>query len=152
MKKRDSKPTADDLELLRTSLADVIPLPRANRAHTAPVPPRPEPVQRLRDEQAALAESLSPHVAWDSGHETGEELAYLRPGLPSLTLRKLRRGHWVIQDEIDLHGSTAAEAHALLSGFLADCLRRGLRCGSRGWSRTTPRGEGRAAASAPAVP
>ena len=128
MKKRDGKPAAEDVELLRASLADVVPLPRANRAHTAAPPPQPIPVQRLRDERAALADSLSPHVPWDSGHETGEELAYLRPGLPSVTLRKLRRGHWVTQDEIDLHGSTTPEARALLSGFLADCLRRGLRC------------------------
>ncbi|HET9664707.1 MAG TPA: Smr/MutS family protein [Burkholderiales bacterium] len=128
MKKRENKPATEDVELLRASLADVVPLPRANRAHTAATPPQPIPVQRLRDERAALADSLSPHVPWDSGHETGEELAYLRPGLPSVTLRKLRRGHWVLQDEIDLHGSTTPEARALLSGFLADCLRRGLRC------------------------
>ena len=42
--------------------------------------------------------------------------------------RMLRRGHWVIQDEIDLHGLTAPEAHALLAAFLAASLRRGLRC------------------------
>jgi DNA-nicking Smr family endonuclease len=127
-KKRDSKPATEDVDLLRASLADVVPLPQTNRAHTTSPLPRPIPVQRLRDEQAALSESLSPHVPWDSGHETGEELAYLRPGLPSLTLRKLRRGHWVIQDEIDLHGSTTPEARALLADFLGDCLRRGLRC------------------------
>jgi DNA-nicking Smr family endonuclease len=128
MKKHPTKPAAEDLELLRASLSDVTPLPRANRAEIATDPPRPFAVQRLRDERAALADSLNPFVPWDSGLETGEELSYLRAGLPTLTLRKLRRGHWVIQDEIDLHGLTTPEAHALLATFLAGSLRRGLRC------------------------
>jgi DNA-nicking Smr family endonuclease len=128
MQKHDKKPPAEDVESLRALLSEVVPLPRVNRAHTGVKPPRPVPVQRLRDEQSALADSLSPEIPWDSGHETGEELAYLRPGLAPLTLRKLRRGHWVIQDEIDLHGSTTPEARALLALFLAECLRRGLRC------------------------
>ena len=118
--KKDRRTPPEDMELLRASLADVTPLPRANRAHVRS--------ERLRDERAALADSLSALSPWDSGLETGEELAYLRPGLPTLTLRKLRRGHWVIQDEIDLHGLTAPEAHALLAAFLAASLRRGLRC------------------------
>lgn len=128
MKKHSRKPAAEDVELLRASLSDVTPLPRVNRADVAPPPPRPVAVQRLRDERAALADSLSPLSPWDSGLETGEELVYLRPGVPTLTLKKLRRGHWVIQDEIDLHGLTTPEAHALLASFLAGSLRRGLRC------------------------
>ena len=128
MKKDRRTPAAEDSELLRASLADVTPLPRANRAHVRSARPEPIAIQRLRDERAALADSLSALSPWDSGLETGEELAYLRPGPPTLTLRKLRRGHWVIQDEIDLHGLTAPEAHALLAAFLAASLRRGLRC------------------------
>ena len=119
---------AEELEALRALLPDVTPIPRANRASVAPPPPAPVALQRLRDERAALADSLNPRDPWESGLETGDELSFLRPGLAPITLRKLRRGHWVIQEEIDLHGSTTPEAHALLSTFLADCLRRGLRC------------------------
>lgn len=128
MKKASSKPPAEEIDLLRATLVDVTPLPRPNRARTAPSPPRPVAAQRLRDERAVLRDSLSPLSPWESGLETGEELIYLRAGLPALTLRKLRRGHWVIQDEIDLHGLTTPEAHALLATFLAASLRRGLRC------------------------
>lgn len=128
MKRHDTKPGPDDAELLRASLSDVTPLPRSNRAQLARPRPRPVAAQRLRDERAALEDSLTDLIPWESGFETGEELAFLRPGLPSLTLRKLRRGHWVIQDEIDLHGLTSPEARALLAEFLAYCLRRGLRC------------------------
>ena len=49
-------------------------------------------------------------------------------GLGADTLRKLRRGHWLIQDEIDLHGMIVAEARPVLVTFLNECLRDGLRC------------------------
>ena len=43
-------------------------------------------------------------------------------------MRQLRRGHWVIQDELDLHGLTTAQARPLLVEFLNDCRRAGFRC------------------------
>jgi DNA-nicking Smr family endonuclease len=43
-------------------------------------------------------------------------------------LRKLRRGDWVIQDEIDLHGCRTDEARELLAGFLREAVKRGVRC------------------------
>ena len=105
---------------------DVTPLPKRNRARLARHRAEPIAVQRLRDEQAVLRDSLAAHA--EGVFETGEELSFLRKGLPSSTLRKLRRAHWVIQDELDLHGLTSPEARTLLTEFLADCLRRGLRC------------------------
>jgi DNA-nicking Smr family endonuclease len=60
--------------------------------------------------------------------ETGEELSYLREGMARETLRKLRRGHWSIQDGIDLHGLTRVQASAVVVEFLEQCLARGLRC------------------------
>ncbi len=60
--------------------------------------------------------------------EAGEELVYLRENLSRDVLRKLRRGHWVVQDSVDLHGLTRQPAAGLLAEFLAACVRRGLRC------------------------
>ncbi len=128
MKKRNHKLGPGEAELLRASLSDVTPLPRPNRAHTSKPRPRPVATQRLLDERAALRDSMNGHSPWDSGLETGEELVFLRQGLPPQTLKKLRRGHWVIQDELDLHGLTIPEARALLGEFLSQCARRGLRC------------------------
>ena len=91
-------------------LPDVTPLPAANRALVERELPAPIPEQRLRDEQQALADSLSDEDAWEAGLETGEELQFLRDNLSRDVLRKLRRGHWLIQNEIDLHGLTVAEA------------------------------------------
>jgi DNA-nicking Smr family endonuclease len=128
--KKPRKPavTPDDAHLFRATVADVTPLPRPKKVvHDLPRP-RPSPAQRQRDDREALADSLSDQIPWDDGLETGEELSYARNGIGAQTLKKLRRGHWVIQDELDLHSLTSEEARALLAGFLNHCLRRGLRC------------------------
>ena len=118
----------EESELLRAALADVQPLPPLNRA--ALIRPKPHPVaaQRQRDEQEALRDSLSDNPAWEQGLETGEELLFRRDGLSQEHIRKLRRGHWKIQDHLDLHGHTAAEARPLTATFLAHAIRNGLRC------------------------
>lgn len=115
-------------EQLQTLLPDVTPLPQPNRAPARKPKPVPHAKQLVRNERAVLAESLSDTDPWELGFETGDELNFLRPGLASDTLRKLRRGHWKLQAEIDLHGLTVAEARPALVEFLNECLREGLRC------------------------
>jgi len=112
----------------RRAVADVEPLKRKKRAALKRPAPAPIPHQRRRDEAAALAESLSGPLTADEALETGEALSYLREGMARETLRKLRRGHWAIQDGVDLHGLTRDQAAAIVAEFLAHCLARGLRC------------------------
>jgi len=123
--KRQQQERAD---LLGELLPDVTPLPRLNRAHLPKAQPVPAAKQRLRNEREVLVDSLSDDDPWDSGFEAGDELNFLRSGLPTDTLRKLRRGHWLTQDEIDLHGLTVAEARPALVAFLNHSLHDGLRC------------------------
>lgn len=114
--------------LFREAVEGASPLPRPNRAE---VPlPRVKPVarQRLLDEQQVLHDALSdPLDILDSG-ETGEELFFARPGIPKASLRKLRRGGWIIQAELDLHGMRSDEARLSLGGFLQHCARQDHRC------------------------
>jgi DNA-nicking Smr family endonuclease len=98
-----------------------------DKVHHEPPPPPALPRQRWRDEAEALAESLSP-APLDLRLEGGDEPTFLRPGLARTVLRDLRRGRWVVQDQLDLHGATRDEARLLLADFLAASLRRGLRC------------------------
>jgi len=119
--------TVEQADLFRAELADVTPLRRAERVVQAPPRPSPLPLQRLKDDRAVLHESLG-DAGWDADAETGEELNFVRNGVGAHTLRKLRRGHWVIQDELDLHGLNSLDAKELLAEFLAQCGRRGLRC------------------------
>jgi DNA-nicking Smr family endonuclease len=117
-----------DVELFRASMSDVTPLPPlAKVEHDLPLP-RPAPAQRLRDERDALEENLSDNIPWDSGIEAGDELSFARNGIGPQTLKKLRRGHWIVQGELDLHGLTSIEARAMMVEFLNRCQRRGLRC------------------------
>lgn len=118
----------DDLILFRTAVGDARPLRHGPRfLHPLPKP-RPIPLQSLRDQREVLLDSLSDHVYWADSLESGEELAFLRPGLQNQVLRKLRRGHWVTQGELDLHGLTVAEAKLELIQFLQHCQKNGLRC------------------------
>ena len=112
----------------RNAVADVEPLKRSKRADLKRPPAHPVARQRQRDEAAALAESLHGPLLDDDLLDTGESLSYLRAGMARETLRKLRRGHWAIQDGIDLHGMTRAQASAFVADFLNRCLARGLRC------------------------
>ena len=112
----------------RKAVADVRPLKRHKRVALKPPAPPPVPHQRRRDEAAALAESLEGPLSVEEALETGEELSYLRDGMARETLRKLRRGHWSVQEGIDLHGMTREQASAVVVEFLEHCLARGLRC------------------------
>jgi DNA-nicking Smr family endonuclease len=121
-------PTDDDRSLFRDAVGDAQPLRQPDRVHHEPPRPAPVPVQRLRDEQAALAESICAPEPLELRLEGGDELCFLRAGLPRSVLRDLRRGRWVVQDQLDLHGANRELARTLLVDFLAEALRRGLRC------------------------
>lgn len=120
--------TEEDRALFRAAVADVAPLEPPDRVHYEPPRPRPRPLQRLRDERAVLFESLHGPLSPEDWIATGEAASYLRQGLSFQTLRDLRRGRWVIQDHIDLHGCNREEAHQVVLHFLADCLHQGHRC------------------------
>ncbi len=125
MKRPPGEP--DDAELFRREMRGVTPAPAPNRATHRPAPPPPVPVKRLEDERLVL-EELARLAGGDDDIEMEEDHAYLRPGLPRDVLRKLRAAHWVVQDEIDLHGLTGDEAALATAAFLADSGKRGLRC------------------------
>ena len=90
-------------------------------------PPAPHPAMFEADEAAVRGELL--YSAIDPvAHEVGEELLYLRDGHSPQLLKRLRRGHFSIEDEIDLHQMDERTARATLDEFLADCRKRGVRC------------------------
>ncbi|MDR2239291.1 MAG: Smr/MutS family protein [Zoogloeaceae bacterium] len=119
-------PSEDERTLFRAAISGAKPLTH-DKVHHEPPPPPAVPKQRRRDEAAALIESLQP-APLDLRLEGGDEPVFLRPGLARAVLRDLRRGRWVTQDQLDLHGATRDEARLLLADFLAHALRRGLRC------------------------
>ena len=113
--------------LFEAAVADAVPL-ASDRVHHEPPAPPAIPRQRGRDERAALAESLHDPALPDLFLEGGDEAAWLRPGMAPSVLRDLRRGRWVVQSALDLHGMNRDEARVQTAEFLAECLRRGHRC------------------------
>ena len=99
--------------------------PRA--APSRPLPP-PEPLQRRLDEEAVLREALSDEFNPASLMETDEALTWSRPGIGPDVLRRLRRGDWVVQGQIDLHGLTRDAAREALGDFLRRAGKQGWRC------------------------
>jgi len=125
------KHASGDVDLAQ-AFADVARMPAGNRARIAEPRPAPIPRQRIADEEDALLASKygdvpAPH-SWDVGQEHEGEQTFVRAGIGSDVLARLRRGHWTLQGEVDLHGLTADEARDHLSGFLLDARARGLRC------------------------
>ena len=116
-----------DIRLFREAVRDVKRLP-ADHMPTAGRQ-RPEPLARFSraDRHAVLVESLNAD-AGDPELAGGDELVYHRAGVQISVLRKLRRGQYRVQAEIDLHGLTVAEAKQALREFLSEALDRRLRC------------------------
>jgi DNA-nicking Smr family endonuclease len=128
--KRPLDPRIDDEDaaLFRSAVGDAVPLRAPPRHVRSPAPEPAVAVQSLLDDHAALRESRDALLDPDSALETGEEAAFLRDGLSRQVLRKLRRGHWVVQAELDLHGMTRPEAREAVAAFLREAVRRARRC------------------------
>ena len=89
---------------------------------------QPHPAQRERDDRAVLDESLTDQISIETLLDTDEALSYRSDGISVETLRKLRRGFWVVQAELDLHGHRVAEARQALGAFLREAMHNGQRC------------------------
>jgi DNA-nicking Smr family endonuclease len=113
-------------EEFRRAVADAQPL-EAPRKVVHQRRPAPLPRQRLRDERAVLDESLGP-VSIDDALDSGNELTYLADGLRRDVLRKLRRGHWVVEGELDLHGMNRVQAENSVREFVRHCRTHRKRC------------------------
>lgn len=117
----------DARHLFRAAVADATPLV-PDRVHHEPPPPPAIPRQRHLDERSALHESVAAPELIDLHLEGGDEAAWLRLGMSPKVLRDLRRGRWVVQSCLDLHGMNREEARHHVGLFLTECLNRGHRC------------------------
>jgi DNA-nicking Smr family endonuclease len=114
------KITPEDAALFRAAVGSVKPLEEQNRVRPRP-PPR-KPLLRPSATAAEIPDTLSDFAPENAPDE------YLDNGLSRMTLRKLRRGAWPIQDSLDLHGSNSDAARKLLQAFLHEAALCNLRC------------------------
>jgi DNA-nicking Smr family endonuclease len=117
-----------EADLFARSVGPVTPLRAPGRADVRRPKPAPLPRQRELDERAVLRESLSDGFDAESLMETDDSLSWRRAWVGPDVLRKLRRGVWVVQGQIDLHGLRRDEARDALADFLAQALQQGWRC------------------------
>lgn len=118
----------DDAALFRDAIgADRGKVRALPAAAPPPAVPKPRPAAKMahRDEDAAREEFRHVVVA---ALEAGDVLSYRRDSVPPQVLRKLARGEYAAQEELDLHGLPARTAEALLREFLRDCRTHGVGC------------------------
>lgn len=117
-----------DRLLFERAVGPVQRLPQPGRHWARPASPLPHPVQRQRDEQAVMREALSDDFDAETLLHIDEHLSFRRPGVSPEVVRKLRRGDWSIQAQLDLHGLRTDEARDSLGRFIREAHRHGLRC------------------------
>ena len=113
--------------LFRTLIGPVRELARPAEAPVVAPKPAPRAHQFELDEASVQGELLD--NAFDPGTiEVGDEIHYLKAGQPQRLLTRLRRGHFSIRSELDLHQMTAPVAREAIAGFLEEAIRHRDHC------------------------
>lgn len=115
-------------ELFARSVGPVVPLRQAPRAAIERPRPAPTPRQRERDDAQVLREAISDEFDPETLLDTDDDLSFRRRDVSSEVVRKLRRGVWTVQAQLDLHGLRRDQAREELVAFLREADRHGLRC------------------------
>jgi DNA-nicking Smr family endonuclease len=106
----------------------VTTLDHAPRVSLSPEPAKPLAQQKRLDDVNVLRESLSDDFDVSTLLDTDDELSYRSQGIGTDVTQKLRKGHWSLQGQIDLHGLRSDEAREALGQFIRDATKRGWRC------------------------
>ena len=114
--------------LFQRAVGPVKPLASRPRVELNGTPAPPKAFQQKRDDDRVLRESLSDDFDVSTLLDTDDELSYRRSGIGTDVTQKLRKGHWSLQGQIDLHGLRSDEAREALGQFIRDAYKRGWRC------------------------
>jgi DNA-nicking Smr family endonuclease len=124
----ERRKTTSERDLFIRAAGKVQPMPERRRVVLKKDPPPPKPMQYQLDEQAVLIEAISDEFDVGTLLDVDENLSFRRPGIGIDVARKLRRGDWSIQRQIDLHGLRRDEAREKLSFFIREAFKQGIRC------------------------
>ena len=117
-----------DKNLFARAIGKVAPLPVHNKAHLPRKPREPVATQLQKDEAKVIQDSLSDEFDVSTLLDTDDALSFRRPSVGTEVTRKLRKGEWAIQREIDLHGLRSDEARLALTTFIREAHKHGIRC------------------------
>ncbi|HJT99383.1 MAG TPA: Smr/MutS family protein [Rhodanobacteraceae bacterium] len=117
----------NDAQLFRDAIGRVRPLKR----DAAPPPQKPSPPARAEQyerDEADVRRELLVHAFDPAAIEVGEEIHYLQAGQPQRLLKQLRRGHFSVRAELDLHEMTEPVAREAVRAFLDEAIAHGDYC------------------------
>ena len=113
--------------LFARAVGKVAPIANQERVWS-PARPSPRPLQQDLDDEAVMQESMSDEFDISTLLDADDQLSFRRPGIGTDVTRKLRKGEWSIQGQIDLHGWRSDEARNAMGQFIRDAKRMGWRC------------------------
>jgi DNA-nicking Smr family endonuclease len=132
---KQEKKQVVEANLFQSSLGGVKRMPVSDRYVPPSVPKgvatSAAPARKLsqaEDDAAVLKESLSDLFEVDHYLEDDPALNYSAPGVGPDVMKKMRKGHWPVQDELDLHGMNRDQARDALGAFLTKAGQRNHRC------------------------
>ena len=114
--------------LFTRAVGKVAPIANQERVWSPPQRPTPRPLQQDLDDEAVMHESMSDEFDISTLLDADDQLSFRRPGIGTDVTRKLRKGEWSIQGQIDLHGLRSDEARNAMGQFIRDAKRMGWRC------------------------
>ena len=117
-----------EANLFRLTIGDIAPVDHKDRVVLEQPKPMPLPIKRWEDDQDVLIASMSDEMDVERLLDTDDQLSFKRNGIGPETIKKLRKGHWVIQEQLDLHGYRVDEAREAVAEFIRDCVRHDIRC------------------------
>ncbi len=117
----------EDSKLFRSTIGAVEPVQKPERISSDKPRPKPYPYQTRRTEAEVLMEMANADIEM-ADVETGEELLYKRAGIQNQLFKRLRRGQFIVEAELDLHGLTMSLAKRELTDFLNTCRYYNRRC------------------------
>jgi len=124
--KKSSGISEKDRALFRETVGSIKSLKQDNVVHNN-AKPSSTPF-RIKEDEPPVMQALLDSEYDQNLLGRGDELLFSRPSIQKQTLRKLRRGQFHIEKELDLHGLTVEMARTALSEFLADCHMHSRRC------------------------
>jgi DNA-nicking Smr family endonuclease len=118
----------EDKNLFQKAVKNVKPLKIKSKTIEIPVS-KPKPIAKklIEDEERVLLDSISDDYIYEN-IDSGYGLLYLRHGHSPDILNKLKKGYWVVQGSIDLHGMISQEAKSYIVNYIQDCKKRHIRC------------------------
>jgi DNA-nicking Smr family endonuclease len=124
----EAKRTEAERNLFTRAVGKVAPIANQERVWSPPQRPSTRPLQQDLDDEAVMHESMSDEFDISTLLDVDDQLSFRRPGIGTDVTRKLRKGEWSIQGQIDLHGLRSDEARNAMGQFIRDAKRMGWRC------------------------